>query len=179
MKLNINPKIKNILWGVFAVVMVIVLVVCIFMNPGPEHIEDTNGAQNFALQTITEQDVVEQKMGSRGTVSEKKSSFNFAGIGVSDGTKYSSKKFTGVSSIYTTTIFKGSDIYINLSEYIIEEGNFAFYVVFDGEVVGKVEPTDNGISEFLLENVDKTGALEYVIAGESASFKFIAPTEFE
>lgn len=151
----------------------------IFSNPGPEHIEDQNGADNYSLQTITEQDVIEQKMGARGTVSERETHYEFAGLNVSDGIKYSSKKFTGVYLLHNETLFKGSDIYVSLAEFEINQGNFAFYVVFDGEVVGKVEPNENALAEFRLDNVEKTGTLEYVIAGESASFEFVAPTEFE
>lgn len=72
-------------------------------SPKIEYIEDTNGADNCSLQSITEQDVIEQKMGTKG---------------------------------------------------------------------------DAATSEFALENVDKTGSPEYVIAGESANFEFITPTEF-
>lgn len=179
MKLNLNPKTKNILWIVFAVVLVVVIVVWMFVNPGPEHIEDTNGADNYSLQSITEQDIIEQKMGTRGTVSERETHYDFAGLSVSDGIKYSSNKFTGVYLLHNTTLFKGSDIYVSLAEFVINEGNFAFYVVFDGEVVGKVEPSENALAEFRLENVEKTGTLEYVIAGESASFEFVAPIDFE
>lgn len=177
--MNLNPKTKNILWIVFAVVLVAVIAVWMFLNPGPEHIEDQNGADNYALQTITEQDVIEQKMGTRGTVREWETHLDIAGWSVSDGIRYSSDKFTGVYMLYNTTLFKGSDIYVSLAEFVINEGNFAFYVVFDGEVVGKVEPSENALAEFRLDNVEKTGTLEYVIAGESASFEFVAPTDFE
>ena len=177
--MNISPKTKNILWIVFAIALVAVCLVMFILNPGPEHIEDTNGADNYSLQTITEQDVVEQKMGARGTVREFEFHPEIAGWSVSEGIRYSSKKFTGVDMLYRTTLMKGSDIYVTLAEYEIKEGNFAFYIVFDGEVVGKILPGDGAYSEFLLENVDKTGTLEYVIAGESASFEFVAPTDFE
>lgn len=177
--MNLNLKTKNILWVVFAVVLVAVMVVWLFLNPGPEHIEDTNGADNYSLQTITEQDVIEQKMGTRGTVSERETNLDIAGWSVSSGIRYSSKNFTGVYMLHNETLFKGSDIYVSLAEFVIKEGNFAFYVVFDGEVVGKVEPGENALAEFRLDNVEKTGSLEYVIAGESASFEFVAPTEFE
>ena len=178
MKQNSNPKTKNILVGVLVVVFVVVFAVWMFGNPGPDHIEDTNGADNYALQTITEQDVVAMEMGSRGTVSTSETQLNIAGMTVSDGIKYSSEKFTGVYLLHTTTILKGSDIYINLAEFHITEGNFAFYVVLDGEIVGQVTPSEVGVSEFTLESVEKTGTLEYIIAGESASFTFTAPTEF-
>lgn len=175
MKMNLNSKIKNILWGVFAVVLVVVAAIWMFSGPQLEHIEDTNGADNYSLQTITEQDVVEQKLGTKGSVSKSE-----AKIGnISNGVKYSSKKFTGVYRLYTATLFKGSDIYVDLAGFEIKEGNFAFYVVFDGEVVGKIEPDDFATAEFTLKNVEKTASLEYFIAGESASFEFIAPTAFD
>ena len=72
-----------------------------------------------------------------------------------------------------------TNIHLYIGEFEIKEGNFAFYIVFDGEVVGQITPGETAFSEFKLENVEKTGALEYVIAGESASFTFIAPSEFE
>ena len=94
-------------------------------------------------------------------------------------TAIGSKKFTGVYRLYTATLFKGSDIYVDLAGFEIKEGNFAFYVVFDGEVIGKIEPDDFATAEFTLENVEKTASLEYFIAGESASFEFIAPTGWD
>lgn len=179
MKMNLDSKIKNILWGVFAVVLVIVVAVWMLVNPAPEHMEDTNGADNYSLQTITEQDVIEQKMGARGTVNERETHIDIAGWSISDGTKYSSKKFTGVYLLHSTTLMKGSDIYVSLAEFNIKEGNFAFFVVFDGEIVGQVEPSENALAEFLLENVEKTGTLEYIIAGESANFEFIALSDWQ
>ncbi len=172
--MNKNSKAKNILWIVLAVVIVVAGIVWMLVSPRPEHIEDTNGADNYSLQTITEQDVVEQKMGAKGTVSESETQLG----NISSGIKYSSEKFTGVYRLHTTTLFKGSDIYVSLAGFEIKEGNFAFYIVFDGEVVGKITPSDTITSEFTLKNVEKTGTLEYVIAGESASFEFVAPTDW-
>lgn len=178
MRLNINPRIKNFLWGIFAIVLVVVFVVWFIANPGPEHIEDTNGADNFSLQVITEQDIIEHSMGTRGAITEKESKLDLGVVKFSDGKEYSASKFTGVSCLYTSTIFEGSDIDISLAEYKINAGNFAFYVVFDGEVVGQIMPSDSATSDFRLENVNKTGTLEYIIAGESADFSFIVPTDF-
>lgn len=173
--MKIYPKTKNILWIVFAAVLVIVFAVWMFAGPKTEHIKDTNGADNYALQTITEQDVIEQKIGTKGVVSKNEKRLG----NISSGIKYSSKKFTGVYRLHTTTLFKGSDIYVSLADFEIKEGNFEFYIVFDGEVVGKIEPSDTATAEFTLENVDKTGSLEYIIAGESANFKFVVPTNFD
>ncbi len=179
MKQNINPKTKNILIGIAVVAFLAVFAVWMLASPKPEHIEDTNGADNYALQTITEQDVVELKMGTRGSVSQSETQMNVAGLSISDGRKYSSNKFTGVYQIYAATLFKGSDIYVQLSEFEITEGNFAFYIVFDGEIVGQLTPGEVGVSEFTLENVEKTGSLEYIIAGESAAFEFIALSDWQ
>ncbi len=172
-------KMKNILWGVFAVALVVVVVIWFAASPSPDHIEDTNGADNYSLQQITKQDVVELKMGSRGTVSESEMSFDFGSLAISDGVKYSADKFTGVYRIYAATLFEGSDIHVMLGDFKIHEGNFAFYVVFDGVVVGQVTPSEAGLSEFILENVEKTASLEYIIAGESAGFEFVVPGGLE
>ncbi len=140
-----------------------------------DHIEDTNGADDYSLQQITEDNVVSLNMGTRGSISESQLSFNFGDFALSDGVKYSSSKFTGVYLLYTTTLFRGSDIHVMLGNFKINGGNFAFYVVFDGKIVGQVTPSGEGLSEFILENVDKTASLEYIIAGESASFEFVIP----
>ncbi len=174
MKLNINPVTKKFLTGVLVVIFLVVFAIWMFAGPKIDHIEDTNGADNHSLQTITEQDIIAQKMGTKGAVSESESHLGM----ISSGIKYSSKKFTGVHRLYTTTLFEGSDIYVSLAGFEIKEGNFAFCVVFDGGVVGKLEPSETATAEFILENVEKTGVLEYVIAGESASFEFIVPTGF-
>ena len=161
--------------GWAAALIVVVVIAGFLFFPRMEHIADTNGADNYSLQTITEQDVVEQKLGTKGSVSKSEVKIG----NISSGVKYSSKKFTGVYRLYTATLFKGSDIYVDLAGFEIKEGNFAFYVVFDGEVVGKIEPDDFATTEFTLKNVEKTASLEYFIAGESASFEFIAPTAFD
>ena len=51
-------KIKKTLLSIFAVVLVGVAAVWMLLNPGPEHIEDTNGADNYSLQQITPRDVI-------------------------------------------------------------------------------------------------------------------------
>ena len=147
-------KIKKIFWVIFAVVFLIVFVVWMMSSPRPEHLEDTNGADNYSLQTITERDVAQMKMGSRGAVSESEAAFNLGGNTANNKIKYSSKKFTGVQSLYTSTIFKGSDIYVSLLDLKVKEGNFAFYIVYDGEVVGKIDPTTE-LFTFNLDNSSK------------------------
>lgn len=55
-----------------------------------------------------------------------------------------------------------------------KERIFACYIVFDGEVVETIMPSDDPYSEFLLKNVDEIGTLEYVMVGECTSFGFLA-----
>ena len=171
-------QVKKILWIIFAVALVATVALWSIFNPGPEHIEDTNGLDNFALQQITEEDVVSLKMGSRGGLTTKETRWSFEGFEVSDGTEYSCRKFTGVYRLYSTTIIKGSDIYVYLANFQVHSGNFAFYVVLDGTIVGQVQP-DDGVTELLIENIDKTATLEYIIAGESANFEFVVPSDWE
>ncbi|MBR5869251.1 MAG: hypothetical protein IKZ21_07370 [Clostridia bacterium] len=175
MKLRLNPKIKKILLGAFVVIFLALFAFWMISDPPPEHIEDTNGAEDHTLQTITEEDVVNMSMGSRGAIRESEIKFEFENLSISNGRKYAANKFTGLYRLHNSIMVKGSDIHISLAEFRIKEGNFAFYVVFDGEIVGQVEPGDGGVSEFLLRDVEKTGGLEYILAGESASFEFIAP----
>ena len=173
-----SEKLKNKLWGVFAVVLVTVAAVWMIANPGPEHIEDANGAEDHSLAVITQQDIVEHKMGSRGGISVGESGMDIGNISISKGIKHSSKKFTGVYPLYACTLFKGSDIYVRLSNFEVNSGNFAFCIVFDGQVIGTAEPDEFGTAEFRLDNVEKTGTLEYILAGESANFKFFASEEW-
>lgn len=177
--MQLSEKMKKNLTMALGAVVVLVCAVWFLMNPGPEHIEDTNGPDNYTLQRITEADVVALKMGSRGSLSTSETHWDFGALSVSSGVEYSCKKFTGVLLLDSCTIFKGSDIHVLLPEYRVKGGNFAFYVVFDGQVIGKVEDDGFGNGEFLKENIDKTGSLQYIIAGESANFSFIAPDDWE
>ena len=176
--MTMNENTKKILLITAAVIFAVVCAVWIFLNPAPEHIEDTNGEENYSLQKIRKEDVVAKEMGSRGGVSTTETGWNVAGFDVNKGMKHHCRKFTGVEEIYSCTIFKGSDIYVCLTDFKVKSGNFAFYVVFDGEIVGEVKPDEFGLAEFRLENIKKTGTLEYIIAGESADFSFVAPIEW-
>ena len=176
--MHLSEKHKKILAIIVAAAVIAAYLVLSILRPAPEHIEDTNGPDNYALQQITEADVVAQKMGTRGGLNTSESHWNYGSLTVSSGVKHSCRKFTGVYMLYSCTIFKGSDIHVTLADFQVYSGNFAFYIVFDGQIVGQVLPDDSGFSEFILENIEKSGTLEYVIAGESADFQFIAPSEW-
>lgn len=175
-----SKKMKSRLWGLFAVAMVVVFAVWMYLNPGPEHMEDVNGADDHSLAVITMQDIAAQQMGSRGGPAVTKTSdVEIGGITISNGEKYSAKKFTGVYTLSRCTLFKGSDIHLMLSDFDVREGNFGFFIVFDGQVLGEATPDEFGTVDFLYQNVEKTGTLEYVLAGESADFSFTSFEDFE
>lgn len=176
--MQLDEKTKKTLAGIAAVVIVAVAVVWMIANPGPEHIEDTNGPDNYALQQITQEDIVAHTMGARGGLSTGETHLELGVVDISSGTKYSCKKFTGVQMLYSATIFKGSDIHVQLTDYHVNSGNFGFFIVLDGQIVGQATPDEFGTVEFWMEDIEKTGALEYVIAGESADFRFTAIGEW-
>ena len=65
-----------------------------------------------------------------------------------------------------------------LSDFQISSGYFAVYVALDGKIVGEVKPDEYGCAELVIENIEESGTLEYIIAGESANFRFIAPSSW-
>ena len=173
-----NEKTKKILWGLFTVIFIVVFVVWMILNPSPEHIEDTNGRDDYTIEKITEEEIVNLSIGSRGTVATEELTIESGSIKLSNGIRYSSDKFTGAQSLYTTTIFKGSDIIIDLFYFNIYEGNFAFYIVLDDKIVGQVEPNVPGMTTFIMHDIEKTASLSYIIVGESASFEFTISEDF-
>ena len=62
-----TESLKNVLWKVFGVAMVVICVVCLVLDD-TEDIEDTNGADNYALQVITDQNIIKQDMGMVGGI---------------------------------------------------------------------------------------------------------------
>lgn len=155
---------------VFVIVFVVVFAVMILGN-SVEHIEDLNGADNYALQTISEQAVIDMSMGSRGGISESKKGIDLGVVSINDGIKYSSKKFTGLYEVYNAYVFKGSDIVFDLMNFEIHSGNLQIYVVFEDRIIGTIKP--DAMACFEYNDIEQSGNVRCVIAGESASFEFI------
>ena len=61
--MNLPQKIKNILWIIFAVAVVVLCIVW-FLGNDLKHIEDTNGADNYDLQTITDENICKMDIGA-------------------------------------------------------------------------------------------------------------------
>ena len=92
--MKILEKMKTLKDKIFIVVIVIVVAagaVSLFTSD-LEHIEDTNGPDNYALQTITDADIIRCEMGCLNLRESE-------GL-LSDTITYSSHKFTGVTELY-------------------------------------------------------------------------------
>ena len=154
-----SEKKKNLFLKIAALVLVIVCAVWMFAD-GVEHIEDTNGADNYALTTITDQDILERKMGSTG--------MGRSATILNDTVKFSSPKFTGVYEVMWTDVLYTNGLSLEIIDFEVNGGNFRMLFVNDGKIIAEVVP--NGTTTVDLGKVE--GNVTLVIAGESADFSF-------
>lgn len=154
-----NEKLKK-LFPLLAAAILIVVAVIWFTGSNLEHIADTNGPDDFTLQTITDDNIRNRDIGALN-VGQSTSL-------VSDTVTYSSKKFTGVYEVFTENIVTNRyEITVNHAR--VDAGNFKMVLCVDDEIVH--EFTLNTLSQtFVLEHVNGTVSLR--IAGESADFMF-------
>lgn len=154
--------IKNLLLLLVAIALVVVGLFWIFGDGGPEHIADTNGPEDFSLTTITDANIVNRDMGSIGGPTISKSILS------GDGYEFSAKKFTGVYEILYDNFIGKSDFVLDLTNFVVTEGNFRMVVVHNDQIVAELTP--DTFIEYRLEDISGTVALR--IAGESAAFSF-------
>lgn len=154
-----KTKNSRFLWILLAVA-VIVFCGYSFLTSDLEHIEDTNGPNNYALTTITDENIINQDIGA---LNVKKST----GI-LNDGITFSSNQFTGVYQVFQTDFLFDSDFLMDIAGFVVNEGNFKMAVVNDSEIVATVEPGLFATCDLS----DLNGSFELVIAGESADFEF-------
>ncbi len=152
-------KNSKFLWILLAVV-VIAFCGYSFLTSDLEHIEDTNGPDNYALTTITDENIIKQGMGALNV--------NKSTGPLNDGITISSNKFTGVYQVFLTNFLMDSDFLMQLSGFNVNSGNFKMAVVNNGEIIATVEPGTFATCELSGLN----GSFELVIAGESADFEF-------
>lgn len=160
-------EMKKTMIARIAVVLLLGIAIFWFLGSDLEHIEDTNGPDNYSLTTITDENIIKRDTGAMGLNKKK-------GLLTGDVIEFTSKKFTGVEEIFYTNYIGKSDFYISLYNYEIYEGNFKIVVVLDDEIVAELEP--GMIVDYELNDINGTISLR--IAGESASFKF-AINEFD
>lgn len=152
-------KNSKFLW-ILLVVAVIVFCGYSFLTSDLEHIEDTNGPDNYALTTITDENIINQDIGA---LNVKKST----GI-LNDGITFSSNQFTGVYQVFQTNFLFDSVFLMDIAGFVVNEGNFKMAVVNDGEIIATVEPGLFATCDLS----DLNGSFALVIAGESADFEF-------
>ncbi len=154
-----NEKIKKIILGIGAVVLIVVSVFW-FLSSDLEHIEDNNGADNFSLQTITDSNIINRDVGAMGLKKSTDTIFNTI--------TYSSNKFTGVEEIFGENIW-GNRFEITVNHARVDSGNFKIVLLEDDKIVH--EFTLNELTQtYVLENPN--GYISLRIAGESADFMF-------
>ncbi len=159
--MKIPEALKQKLFPLLAVIFGLVVVFTI-AGQDLEHYEDTNGPENYSLQTITEQQIIDRSIGALGGPNVTRSSL------LGSTVEFSAKKYTGVSEILYDNFLLPSDFEVNLTNYYIHEGNFQLVVVHDDAIVAVLEP--GMFVNYRLEDV--TGYVALRIVGESAAFTF-------
>ena len=87
-----KKKSNNLFWGVFAFVFIAIFAFWI-LSDDTEHIEDINGTNNYALNTITKQDIINDKVPGKN-LKQKKSNTSILGIESKTVTFYSNELFS-------------------------------------------------------------------------------------
>ena len=159
-------QLKKLLFGLIFVVVLGVFAYTMIFGEKIEHIEDTNGPDNYALAVITDEDIVKQEMGALNVGLSKDA--------LATGVTCSSSKFTGVYRVFQTNFLFNSDFRMDLLNFHVNGGNFRMCLVNNGKIIAEVEP--GMATETILH--DLNGSFELVIAGESADFTFYMDSWF-
>lgn len=152
-----SKKLKGIIYSLLSVCLII-LVVLWFYDPKFEHIEDTNGIDNYSLNTLTDKNIV--KLNS-GTLYETNND------NAINDSKLSFIKFSGVMEIYGED-HTNESLQIDLKNLKIDEGNFQAALLVDNKIIHKFDSNDLNQS-FKVDNI--SGYVTLRIAGESAKFE--------
>ena len=127
-----------------------------------ETYEDTNGADDYSLQTITDENILNMDLGSSGIAYSEES----AG-GIIAGQEYSASNFNGVYEIYTTSYLGNSEVMVSVDGLQVNSGNLRIVVVYEGEIIKDI-PLDSTSQTVTFEDI--SGDFSVRIAGESANF---------
>jgi len=150
---------KNTLWIIFAVA-VAAIGAYLILTSDLEHIEDTNGPDDYSLTTITDENIITQDMGALNI--SKTTGF------LNDGITFKSNKFTGVYRVFQTNFLFDSDFLMDIAGFHVNSGNFKMVIINEGKIIATLEP-DMFVT---CQLSDLNGSFELVIAGESADFEF-------
>ena len=135
---------------------------CLSLVACGETYEDTNGADDFSLQTITDENILNMDVGSTAIAYSEET------VGdVVFGHEYSASNFNGVYEIYTTSYLGNSDVMVSVDGLQVNSGNLRIVVVHEGEIIKDI-PLDSAGETFTFEDIN--GDFSVRIAGESADF---------
>ena len=123
---------------------------------GCSHIEDTNGAEDFSIVEISDEEILDG--GSSMSVGSISSTVN----GVH---KLSIKKFSGVEELLEIEADSEKTIEVSIKNEV-KDGNFMIVLILNDQIIKKVYANTSYNDELSF-----TGELEFVIVGESANFK--------
>jgi len=144
-------------------ITLVLLLTLILSGCGTKY-EDTNGNDDYTLQTITDENIIKLETGASGL----KYTENHLGEIIASY-EYSSKNFNGVEQIYLTNFVLPSDIEIYIGHMNVKKGNFRLVVINEEKIIFDI-PLDAFGDTFRFENL--TGSFSVHVAGESAAFEF-------
>ena len=144
---------KKFITIILATVLVLSLAGCKFVT-----YEDTNGDEDFSLQTLTEADITSNANICSQTMSTKSM--------INNVTTYTAKEMSGVIKLYETSL-QNQDFEIQLSSEV-SKGNARLVLVIANTIV----------HDFMLNEKEQTfsiknfsGKIRLKLAGESAEYK--------
>ncbi len=144
--------------------LILITTLCLGLTACGTKYEDTNGADVYTLQTITDEDIIHLKTGSSGLAYKESTIAN-----VIKSTEYSSKNFNGVEELYTTNYILPSTVGVRVDYINVKSGNFRLVAINNDEIIHDF-PLDCFSEEFYFENIKGTFSIHAV--GESASVEF-------
>lgn len=139
-------------------------VLCLSLGGCGTEYEDTNGADNFTLQTITDRNIIALDTGASGLRYTQDSADSTI-----TSSEFSAKAFNGVEQIYQTNFLLSSDVSVYIGHMNVKSGNFKLAVLNNDEIIQEI-PLDAFNETFLFE--DMKGDFSIRVAGESAAFSF-------
>ncbi len=161
-------SIKKLLMSVAAVIFAVVVIIMLIRD-GEElkGIKDTNGADNYSLQTITDENIIKQDIGMKGGLHVRNAT-------LTNDVIISCDNLTGVYEVLFTSTIGRSDFRIYFSEFVVRGGNFKAALICNDKIVKELDFTDSTrVFDFVVK--DLKGDIRFVIAGEEADFKIRIP----
>ena len=150
-----------------AIYLLLVLLFSLSLTACGVEIEDTNGADDYSLNTITEENIISMDLGA-STYSQSYDGDEEAEP-LEYMTKFKGKEFSGVAELYSMTYIGKSDVTIEMGTIQVDQGNFRLMVLLDDEIIHDFDLEEMGQE---LELKDIKGNLSIRMAGETATFRF-------